>query len=302
MEAWRNVTDAVHAEESFIFAQLWMCGRAARPGAIKHGAEVVSASNIPANADSLVPRPLTEEEITEYIGLFRQAGLNALEAGFDGVEIHGANGYLLDQFTQDVSNQRTDQWGGSIENRARISIAIVAELIDAIGAERVGYRISPWSHHLGMGMADPVPQFAFLVAELNKLRLAYVHIIEARVEGNADASGTQSIDFLLEAWNNGTPIIVAGGYNPATARAAVDKWQQRGRDVAVAFGRSYISNPDLPLRIRDGLPIASHRRDLFYNILSPEGYTTYPTYAQERQTKRKEAVCQRTCDGSKATI
>lgn len=287
--AWRRITDAVHSKGSYIFVQLWMCGRASRPGAVKRGAQVVSAGNIPVNADSPVPRPLSEEEIDDCISEFRQAGVNALEAGFDGVEIHGANGYLVDQFTQDISNDRKDQWGGSVENRARFGIQVAQALADAIGPQRVGYRMSPWSHHHGMGMKDPVDQFTYLARELRKLPLAYLHVVESRVQGNVDAAGTESIDFLIDAWDNATPVIVAGGYTAQTAREVVDKWRQRDRDVAVAFGRSYVSNPDLPLRVEQLLPITPHRRELFYEVLSPDGYTNYLTYHQEQEFKRKRA-------------
>ncbi|KAL6249703.1 hypothetical protein RBB50_003558 [Rhinocladiella similis] len=283
IEAWKPITEAVHERQSYIFVQLWMCGRAARPGAVKRGAEVVSASTIPVSDENPTPRSLSEEEIHECISEFRQAGVNAIQAGFDGVEIHGANGYLVDQFTQSVSNVRSDQWGGSIQNRARFGIAVAQALADAIGPERVGYRVSPWSHHHGMGMEDPVEQFTHLVQELSKLRLAYLHVIESRVQGNADVAGTESIDFLIKAWNNGNPVILAGGYNAKTARDAVDKWHLLGRNVAVAFGRSFVSNPDLPLRIQQQLPIAAHRRDMFYEVLNPDGYINYPTFEQHHQ-------------------
>lgn len=287
IKAWRRITDAVHSKGSYIFVQLWMCGRAARPGALKRGAVVVSPSDIPISTESPVPTPLSEEEIDECIRDFVQAGINAIEAGFDGVEIHGANGYLVDQFTQEISNQRKDQWGGSIENRARFGIRIAQGLADAIGPERVGYRVSPWSHHHGMGMADPVPQFTYLVKELSKLRLAYLHVIESRVQGNSDVVGTEPIDFLIEAWGKASPVIIAGGYNAHSAREVVDRWKQRETDVAVAFGRSYISNPDLPIRVSKVLPLAAYRRDLFYEVLSPDGYTDYPTYAEGQESEPK---------------
>ncbi|KIW13024.1 hypothetical protein PV08_08211 [Exophiala spinifera] len=281
--AWKAITDAVHARQSYIFVQLWMCGRAARPGAVKRGAEVVSASTVPIGAEYPTPRSLSETEIQECIGEFRQAGINAIRAGFDGVEVHGANGYLVDQFTQSVSNVRGDQWGGSVQNRARFGIAVAKALADAIGPERVGYRVSPWSHHHGMGMEDPIEQFTYLVQNLSALNLAYLHVIESRVQGNADVIGTESIDFLIKAWDNGNPIILAGGYNATTSREAVDKWRPLGKNMAVAFGRSFVSNPDLPLRIQQQLPIAAHRRDMFYEVLNPDGYINYPTIKPESQ-------------------
>lgn len=276
IEAWKPITAAVHARGSYIFAQLWICGRAARAGAVKRGAEVVSASDIPLNAEAPVPRPLTEPEILQLIDDYRAASVSAIEAGFDGVEIHGANGYLVDQFTQDVSNRRTDAWGGSVENRARFGIEVARAIAGAIGADRVGYRVSPWSRHHSMRMEDPVPQFSYLVKQLRELKLAYLHVIEARVMGNADAEGRESINFLVDIWGRTSPVIVAGGYDGASAREAIEKVYTNA-DILVGFGRTFVSNPDLPHRIQHDLPLAKYNRDLFYEVLDPRGYTDYPS-------------------------
>ncbi|EXJ78577.1 hypothetical protein A1O1_08978 [Capronia coronata CBS 617.96] len=274
IEKWKPVTKAVHDKGSYIFMQLWMTGRAARPLAVLRGAEVVSSSDIPWSEDDAVPRPLREEEILQFIQDFRQAGINAIEAGFDGVEIHGANGYLVDQFTQDVCNKRTDAWGGTIENRARFGIEVAKALADAIGADRVGFRISPWNRHHGMRMDDPIPQFTYLLQELRKLKLAYLHIIEARVAGLFDTNQTDSIDLFVDAWNNTSPVIIAGGYTPDSAKQTVDG-KYVDKDVLIAFGRPFISNPDLPFRIKKGIPLTKYIRELFYEVLQPEGYTDY---------------------------
>ncbi|OIW22558.1 NADH:flavin oxidoreductase/NADH oxidase family protein [Coniochaeta ligniaria NRRL 30616] len=276
IEAWKPITAAVHARGSYIFAQLWICGRAARAGAVRRGAEVVSASDVPLDAaDAPVPRPLTEPEILQLIDDYRTASVNAIGAGFDGVEIHGANGYLVDQFTQDVSNRQTDAWGGSVEKRARFGIEVARAVVGAIGADRVGYRVSPWSRHHSMRMEDPVPQFSYLVTQLRELKLAYLHVIEARVMGNADSEGRESIKFLVDIWGRTSPVIVAGGYDEASAREAIET-VYLGADVLVGFGRAFISNPDLPRRIQNGLPLAKYNRDLFYEVLEPRGYTDYP--------------------------
>ncbi|KAH8810613.1 hypothetical protein F5884DRAFT_842710 [Xylogone sp. PMI_703] len=274
ISGWRAVTDAVHAKGSYIFAQLWITGRAAKAGAVKRGAEIVSCSDIPAGPDSIIPRPLVEEEIYEFIDAFKQASINAVKAGFDGVELHGANGYLIDQFTQDVSNRRTDGWGGSIEKRSRFGVEVARAVVEAIGAERVGYRISPWSTHQGMRMADPIPQFTHLIGELRKLKLAYLHVIEARVKGNADIDAAESIDVFVEAWGNATPVIVAGGYTGASSQQTLDE-KYKDKDVLVAFGRNFISNPDLPYRLQHDLAITKYNRDLFYEVLQPKGYIDY---------------------------
>jgi NADPH2 dehydrogenase len=275
IEKWKPVVKAVHEKGSYIFMQLWITGRAARPLAVLQGAEVVSSSDLPWNEDSATPRPLREDEILQFIQDFRQAAINAVEkAGFDGVEIHGANGYLVDQFTQDVCNKRTDAWGGSIEKRARFGIEVAKAIVDAVGADRVGFRISPWNRHHGMRMEDPIPQFTYLLQELRKLKLAYLHIIEARVAGLDDTNQTESIDLFVDAWNNTSPVIVAGGYTADGAKEAVDG-KYLDKDVLIAFGRPFIANPDLPFRIKRGIPFTKYIRELFYEVLRPEGYTDY---------------------------
>lgn len=274
IEGWKAVTHAVHEKSSFVFAQLWVTGRATKLGALKRGAEVISCSDIPMNDEARVPRPLREEEIQEIIDDFRIAATNAIAAGFDGVEIHGANGYLIDQFTQDVSNRRTDKWGGSVENRSRFAVEVTQAVVHAIGADRVGYRVSPWSRHQGMRMVDPMPQFVYLIGELRKLNLAYLHVIEARVQANMDVEASESIDAFVDAWGNVSPVIVAGGYTSDTARQILEG-KYSDRKILVAFGRSFISNPDLPYRILNNKPIAQHNRALFYEVLRPEGYIDY---------------------------
>jgi NADPH2 dehydrogenase len=278
MAKWKPVVEAVHAKGSFIFAQLWITGRAARPLAVAAGADVISSSAIPWSPESAVPRSLREEEIWACIDDFRQAAINAVAVGFDGVEIHGANGYLVDQFTQDTCNQRTDGWGGSIEKRARFGVEVAKAVVGAVGHEKVGFRISPWCRHHGMGMADPIPQFTHLLQELRKLKLAYLHIIEARVSGNEDSDLRQSIDMFVDAWNGTSPVIVAGGYTAESARDAVDG-KYKDKDVLIAFGRQFISNPDLPLRVKQGIPFTKYNRDTFYEVLSPKGYTDYAFYS-----------------------
>lgn len=229
--SWKPVTAAVHAAGSYIFAQLWITGRAARPLAVELGAEVVSSSNLAWSEEQAVPRPLREDEILEFIENYRQAGLNAIEAGFDGVEIHGANGYLVDQFTQDVCNKRTDGWGGSIEARARFGIMVAKAVAGAIGADRVA--------------------------------------------GLFDTAQTESIYEFVDVWNGTSPVIISGGHTPESAQQLVNI-QHQYKDVLVGFGRPFISNPDLPFRIEKGLPLAKYNRDLFYEVLQPNGYIDYP--------------------------
>jgi NADPH2 dehydrogenase len=275
--SWKRVTDAVHEKKSFIFLQLWALGRAADSAQLKKElgpeAKVISAGDIPIGDDAK-PTPLTETEIKEYVGLYAQAAKNAISAGFDGVEIHSANGYLVDAFLQDVSNNRTDSYGGSVENRARFGIEVAKAVVEAVGAERTGIRLSPFSQFQDMKMKDPVPQFSYFVRELKKLKLAYLHVVESRIAGNVDIKATEQINFLVDIWDNQSPFLVAGGYKPDSALQAVDE-EYKNRDVAVVFGRLFITNPDLVFRIKEKIELTPYDRTKFYNKMQEEGYTTW---------------------------
>ncbi|KAJ5174958.1 Chanoclavine-I aldehyde reductase [Penicillium canariense] len=278
--AWKEVTDAVHAKGSYIYVQLWALGRVASADLLKaSGFEVVSASDIPASADAPTPRPLTEEEIQAYIQAYAQAARNAVAAGFDGVEIHGANGYLVDQFIQDVSNKRTDRWGGSIENRARFAVEVTRAVVEAIGADRTGIRFSPYSTFQGMRMENPQPQFAHLARELAPLKLAFMHLVEGRIAGNTDTESADELDFFLDAYKGAGPVIIAGGYQPESAKEAVDQ-KYKDHEVVIGFGRPFTSNPDLPFRLRQNIPLVPHQRDTLYLPKDPKGYTDWAFSAE----------------------
>jgi NADPH2 dehydrogenase len=287
IEAWKEVTKAVHEKGSYIFLQLWALGRAADPKALKElgGYEVVSSSPTPEKETSPVPHELSVEEIKGFVGDYAQAAKNSIEAGFDGVEIHGANGYLVDQFTQDVCNKRTDGYGGSIENRSRFGLEVAKAVVDAVGADRTGIRLSPFSSFQGMKMKDPIPQFSHLLKGLKQLNLAYVHVVESRISGNADTESTEKIDFVLDIWGKTSPVLVAGGFKPDSAKRAANE-EYRDRDVAIVFGRYYISNPDLPFRLKNELELAQYNRDTFYKAKSMEGYTDYPFSKEFEQWSR----------------
>lgn len=216
---------------------------------------------------------MTEQEIETAIKNFTQAARNAMEAGFDGVEIHGANVYLIDQFTQDTANKREDRWGGSIENRSQFGLEVTKAVVRAIGLSRVGFRISPYSTFQAMCMDDPVTQFSNLVSELSKLKLAYLHIVTARMNASEDSNGAKSIDFAIERWSNENPVLVAGGLTPDSAMRLVDE-EWKDRDVVAVFGRYFIANPDLPFRSKHGLELSPWERDTFYT-LGEVGYTDY---------------------------
>ncbi|KAJ6509098.1 hypothetical protein DFH09DRAFT_274872 [Mycena vulgaris] len=280
--AWKTVTAAVHAKGSFIFLQLWALGRTADAAQLKSedpSFPYVSASDVPLTGMSgPPPRPLTIPEIKEYVELYVQAAKNAMEAGFDGVEVHSANGYFLDQFLQDVSNKRTDEYGGSIENRARFTLEVIDAVVAAIGAEKTGTRFTPWSPFQDMGMDDPLPTFSYLISQLVERHpeLAYVHLVEPRISGNATRDDSvvgahESNDTLRALWAP-RPIIRAGGFSRASAIEAAESGD------LIAFGRLYISNPDLPARLAKNVPLAGHDRSTFYLIgeNSSRGYTDHP--------------------------
>jgi NADPH2 dehydrogenase len=278
IKAWKKVTDAVHAKKSFIILQLWGMGRTARINVLKQElgekTKVVGPSNIPFEGGA-TPTPMTEEEIWEYIGLYKQAAKNAIEAGFDGVEIHCGNGYLIDQFLQDVSNQRTDVWGGSVEKRARFGLEVAKVVVEAVGPERTGVKMSPFSEHQGMRMENPQPQFSYFTEELKKLKLAYIHILETRqIQADPEARGSDSVDFLLDIWGNTSPVLLAGGFKPETAYKAVDE-KYKDWKIAIVFGRYFTSNPDLVFRIREKLALTPYDRSMFYAPKNPEGYSTW---------------------------
>ncbi|KAF7594783.1 hypothetical protein BBP40_008286 [Aspergillus hancockii] len=274
---WRTITDAVHAKKSYIYMQLWALGRVADPSNLsKAGYDLISSSPVPASPHGPVPRELTEEEIRVYIADYAQAAENAIAAGFDGVEIHGANGYLIDQFTQDTANQRTDAWGGSVEGRARFALEVTRAVVEAVGADRTGIRFSPFSTFQGMRMADPVPQFGYLASRVKEFGLAYVHLVEPRIAGNADVDcqGGESLDFFFEKYGRAGPVMVAGGYKAESAMEAVDA-RYKDYDTLVAIGRPFIANPDLPFRMKTGISLRDYEREKFYLVKSPVGYIDY---------------------------
>lgn len=278
IDGWKPVAKAVHEKKGVIYLQLWALGRASHLDGLKKvagpDAKVVSASDIPLEGGEK-PTPLTEDEIRWYVEQYVKAAKNAIEAGFDGVEVHGANGYLVDQFIQDVSNQRTDQWGGSIENRARFALEIVKAVTEAVGSDRTAIRLSPFSDFQSMRMADPKPQFSYLVRELKKYNLAYIHLVESRISGNDDVEATDKINFLVDIWDNQSPVLLAGGFKPASAVTTADD-EFPNKDIIVVFGRFFISNPDLVFRVQKGIELATYDRGTFYNPGKPDGYTTYP--------------------------
>ena len=289
IEGWRAVVDAVHARGGLIFLQLWHVGRVSHSSFQPGGALPVAPSAVPITGNGMLamtadgktapyetPRPLETEEVGEVVEAFRQAAVNAKEAGFDGVEIHGANGYLLEQFLQSHTNLRTDRYGGPVENRARLLLEITQAAIGVWGASRVGVRLSPYGIANGSGEADPMPLYTHVVTALDQLGLAYLHFIEPRSSGagrsEVNWQNVPSAMVLFRPFWRGV-LISAGGFTGETAEAAI----AQGHADAIAFGRIFISNPDLPRRLQHGFPLTPYNRATFYGG-SEAGYTDYPVY------------------------
>jgi len=279
---WRLVTRAIHAKGGHIFLQLWHVGSISHSSFQPEGRPPVSPSGVPFHDGSVMtaqgktvpyekPHALELSEIAGIVQDFRHAAENALAAGFDGVEVHGANGYLLEQFLLGHSNLRTDSYGGSIENRAKLLLEVMDVMIDVWGAERVGVRLSPWGRGYS-GETDTVPVYTYVMQHMAARKLAYLHLIEPHVrEGSAPIpEGAQSPLKTFRPFYPGT-IITAGGYKRETAIKAVES----GLADAVAFGRIFIANPDLPRRLEENEPLNPYDRSTFYGG-GEHGYTDYP--------------------------
>lgn len=278
---WRLVTDAVHAKGGNIFLQLWHVGRISHPDLQPNGEIPVAPSAIAPEGEAatykgmqpfVTPRALELSEIPQIIEQYRLAAKNALEAGFDGVEIHAANGYLLDQFLQDNTNHRDDIYGGSVENRARLLMEVTEAVVEVWGGDRVGVRLSPSGTFNSMYDSNRAATFGYAVKELNQFNLAYLHLVAPRVEGFGTAEGQPELgaEFFRPIYS-GT-IMTAGGYDLETGNAAIAS----GNADLVAFGRLYIANPDLVERFATKAPLNTPDRNTFYGG-DEKGYTDYPS-------------------------
>jgi N-ethylmaleimide reductase len=287
IRGWRDVVDAVHAKGGLIFLQLWHVGRVSHSSFQPGGVLPVAPSAVPIPDLSTMtaegkpapyetPRALETGEIAGVIESFRKGAANALQAGFDGVEIHGANGYLIEQFLQSHTNLRTDQYGGSIANRARLLLEITQAVIGVWGANRVGVRLSPYGIANGSGEADPMPLYSHVIQSLDTLGLAYLHFIEPRSSGAGRAEVNHqnvpsAMALFRPIWRG--VLISAGGFTGESAEAAI----AGGQADAIAFGRIFISNPDLPRRLARGFPLTPYNRATFYGG-EETGYTDYPVH------------------------
>jgi N-ethylmaleimide reductase len=282
---WRTVTDAVHARGGRIYLQLWHVGRVSHVDLQENGAAPVAPSAIRAETKTVVnngfvdvsaPRALALHELPGIVEDFRRGAANAIAAGFDGVEVHGANGYLLDQFAKDGANHRTDAYGGAIENRARLMIEVTEAVANEVGPDRVGIRLSPVSPANGIATSDPQPLFEHIVERLDALGIAYIHVVEGATGGPRDA---MPFDYAaLRTRFRGT-YIANNGFDQTLAEAHL---AERKADL-IAFGRPFIANPDLVERMKTRAPLAQIDPRTLYGG-GAKGYTDYPVAAatQER--------------------
>lgn len=277
---WRKVTEAVHAKGGKIFVQLWHVGRVSHVSVQPDGAAPVAPSAIRAQTKTFVnngfaevsePRALGLDEIPGIVESFRQAAANAMSAGFDGVEVHGANGYLLEQFIKDGANQRTDAYGGSVENRARLLLEVTAAVAQEIGSERTGVRISPVSPANGISISEPQPQYNYIAEQLSALGIVYLHVVEGATGGPRDVAPFD-YDALRARFKQ--TYIANNGYTRKLAEARL----QEGKLDLVAFGHAFIANPDLVERLKTDASLAQMDMATLYGG-GAAGYTDYPALA-----------------------
>ncbi|GAA4016857.1 alkene reductase [Hymenobacter fastidiosus] len=284
---WKLVTDAVHARGGHIFVQFMHTGRVAHPLNLPAGAEIVAPSAKAAAGEMWTdqeqmqpqptPRALTTAEVKELVRQHAQSAKLAIEAGFDGVELHGANGYLIEQFLNPAANERTDEYGGSLENRSRFALEVARDTIAAIGAERVGMRLSPYGVAGDLKPFDELDaQYFYLAEQLQALGLVYLHLVDHSSMG-APKVPAELVAGIRARFTN--TLILSGGYDKARAEADL----QSGKGDLITFGRPFISNPDLVARMQQDAELAQPNPDLFYTP-GPEGYTDYPVLAEQAAT------------------
>jgi N-ethylmaleimide reductase len=294
VDGWRLVTQAVHQAGGLIFNQLWHVGRISHPALQPDQMLPVAPSAIRPKGEAFIenedgepelvpfvtPRALQIEEMPYLVRQYSRGARNALAAGFDGVEVHGANGYLLEQFIASGTNRREDLYGGTIANRARLLMHVVEAVSEVWGPDRVGVRLSPLSTFNDIRDDDPESTFGHIAERLSDFRLAYLHVVNpaaAAIEHGTkpDPRAMRMVDLIRECYR-GT-LMLAGGFDRDTAEA----WLERGKADLIAFGRKFLANPDLPERFRLGAPLNADDPATYYGG-GAKGYTDYPTLAQER--------------------
>ena len=280
-EGWKKVTSAIHAKGGKIFLQLWHMGRVSHPD-FQNGELPVAPSAIAAQGhtttpqgkkDYVLPRELTIAEIKALPQSYAEAAQRAIKAGFDGVEIHAANGYLLDQFIRDGSNKRIDEYGGSIDNRVRLLIEVAMAIRDAIGADKLGVRLSPRAGNNSMNDSDAVKTFSRAAELLNDVGVVYLHIVEGLPGHRMAGEGERVTPHIRRVFSR--TLIANGGYTALIANTALDE----GKADAVSFGITFLANPDLVERMRHGYPLNAANTQTLY-LRGREGYTDYPSYKE----------------------
>ena len=285
VKGWKKVTSAVHEEGGKIFAQIWHVGRVSHPcyhdgeppvapSAVKPEGQIFTADGM---KDFVTPRALETDEILDIIEDYVQAAHNATKAGFDGVEIHGANGYLIDQFLKDGTNNRDDQYGGNLKNRTRFALEVVEAVTEAIGAEKTGIRFSPAGRNQGISDSNPKETFGYLLEQLNEFNLAFVHLMEPMSDvSNFDNYPVNVTEYFSDIYN-GT-IITNAGYNQESGNHAIES----GTTDLVAYGRLFLANPDLPARFAVDANLNDPDQSTFYGG-DEEGYTDYPFMSESTE-------------------
>lgn len=280
VEAWKKVTDAVHQKNGKIFVQLWHVGRISHPvflnGQLPLAPSAIQSSTLARTKDGKLPRPIPKAmniaEIHKTIKDFAQAAKNAVEAGFDGVEIHGANGYLINQFLCDGSNHRTDEYGGDIPSRCRFALEITRAVTEAIGASKTGIRLSPGGIGNDMFDSDPKSLYEYLIKALDQMDLAYLHLLEPYQDLSHLPNTVQFIAKHFRSFYQGT-LMINNGFQMTSAEQII----KEGFADLVSFGKLFISNPDLVNRFRINAPLTAWDEDTFYSE-GPKGFIDYPIF------------------------
>ncbi|WJX54656.1 12-oxophytodienoate reductase 1 [Trifolium repens] len=275
VEAWKPIVDAVHAKGATFFCQIWHVGRVSNSVYQPNGQAPISSTDKALTSNDVeqftLPRRLRTDEIPHIVNDFKLAARNAIEAGFDGVEIHGAHGYLLEQFMKDKVNDRTDEYGGSLENRCRFVLEVVEAVVNEIGEEKVGIRLSPFAEIAESVDSNPKELGLYMVNALNKYNILYCHVVEPRIKSEFElVESSHSLVPMRKAFN-GT-FMVAGGYDRQDGINAIAE----NRADLVAYGRLFLANPDLPKRFALNAPLNKYNRETFYGSDPVLGYTDYP--------------------------
>ncbi len=278
VKGWKTVTDAVHKKNGHIFLQLWHVGRISHPS-FHNGELPVAPSAIAPKGNVatyegmkpfVAPRALETDEMEQIVEQFKNGAKNAIEAGFDGVEIHSANGYLLDQFLRDGTNKRTDKYGGSLENRTRLLLEVIEAISTVCDIDKVGVRLAPSGTFNDISDSNPKKTFGYVAEQLNNFNLAYLHIVDALESDIRHGANVVPLEYLRNIYKG--KIIICGGYDKARGNTVI----QEGNADAVAFANLFISNPDLPERFKSDAPLNTADPSTFYGG-NEKGYTDYPT-------------------------